>query len=161
MDHHLFIAPCYRKDMERLRFVLCAYVRARLAKIQRQAGHILGDAEALARLSPRERKYCRHYLGLCAKHHQNALLRDLPDPFKEVPEGGTEDSVACTPALAAELSSPTDLDAFVFARVKHELGDVIIDEASGQSAYLGAGDIHVLRYRSIRRLVHGDDLELF
>lgn len=155
---NLFSAPLYQAECARVRYVLTAYARARLRKIVKCAGYIASDDEAWQRLSSSEQRFCRRYLALCARHHHAAFLQDLPEAFKESVANEAED---CPPALARAITRPPPLDDFVFARVKTDLGEVVIDEDTNNAAYLAQDDIHVLQYSSVRPLVHSGDLELF
>ncbi|KAJ1461821.1 hypothetical protein M885DRAFT_476623, partial [Pelagophyceae sp. CCMP2097] len=162
VDDALFLAPMYEKDLARVRYVLGAYVRCRLAKIQRHAGHIATDEVAMARLSDGEQRYCERYLAIVAKHHRAALLSDLPPMFSDGAIG--EDGAAvrdegCPALLARAVTRPFDLNQFVFARVTADLGDVVIDDETEATQYLGLGDVHVLRYDPVKTLAQSGDLE--
>lgn len=150
----LFSAPMYQTELARVRFVLGAYVRARLVKIEAQAGHIAADPAAFGRLSDREQAHCEQYLALLHKHHRAALLSDLPQPFADEADGD-----ACPAALGKAASEAPKLGRFVFARAKRDIGDVEIDP-SGETAYFEKDDVHVLRYEGVQSLVHTGDLAL-
>ena len=48
VEECLFSAPLYQSELARVRFVLGAYVRARLAKLEATAGHVAADPDAWA-----------------------------------------------------------------------------------------------------------------
>mmetsp|Transcript_4217 Transcript_4217/g.13341 ORF Transcript_4217/g.13341 Transcript_4217/m.13341 type:complete len:262 (-) Transcript_4217:455-1240(-) len=83
VEECLFSAPMYQTELARVRFVLGAYIRVRLAKIENQAGHIFADPEIFSRLSERERAHCDQYLMLLHEHQRTTVLSDLPQPFAD------------------------------------------------------------------------------
>jgi len=157
VDECLFSAPMYQTEIARVKYVLGAYVRCRLRKLESMAGWVANDDEARARLSDREAQHCDAYLALCAKHHRKALLDELPAPFAdETPEGEGD---AVPEALAKACTRAPQLDGFVFVRARSDLGDVQIDP-SGETAFFAKGDVHVLRYGPVRTFVHDGSLQL-
>ena len=177
VDECLFSAPLYQSELARVRFVLGAYVRARLRKLEAAAGHVAvslfsrvrsvaargdrpvffsqADPDAWARLSAREQAHCDAYLALVHKHHRAALLGDLPTPFADETDGDD-----CPTALAKAATAAPPVGNFVFVRANADLGDVQIDP-SGETAFFAKGDVHVLRYDPIKSLVHSGDLAVF
>ena len=175
VEECLFSAPLYQSELARVRFVLGAYVRARLQKLEASAGHVAvpvpasrdrgrvattarasqADPDAWARLSAREQRHCDAYLALLHKHHRAALLSEMPGPFADECDGD-----ACPEALARAATAAPPVGDFVFVRAKADLGDVQIDP-SGETAFFAKGDVHVLRYEPIKALVHAGDLALF
>ncbi|KAJ8604531.1 hypothetical protein CTAYLR_000964 [Chrysophaeum taylorii] len=160
---NLFSAPLYQMEVARVRYALNSYVRARLRKILKCAGHL--DSEAWARLSPHEQTLCSRYLGLCARYHHAAFLQDLPPPFQE--GDLSADNAECPGAFGKAFTRPPALDDFVFARVTKDLGEIVVDTdendrgGGSKTTRLAEGDIHVLKYAAVRPLVYSGALALF
>jgi len=141
----LFVGPLYHVDLSRVRFALAAYARARLGKIIAQAGHVDRD-----RLGPAEARFLDRFNDLVAKHHEHALLRDLP------PEA-TEDLVD----IPAAASATPPMDAFVFVNVvADDLGDVPVGVTDHDTSELTKGDTYVLPYARVKDLVLDGQVEL-
>jgi|MDSY01.2.fsa_nt_gb hypothetical protein len=147
-------ASLYTQDLDRIKFALARYLRARLAKIESCAWkYQAGDADFLAKLSDAEEQYARGYVKLLSRHYDETVLNQLPSEFQAFPGSG---------AGAAENDpfSP-DLNTYVFCRVKEDGGgaEVQLDEDTGAHVTLDPESIHVLRYPPVKALV-GSELEL-
>uniref|UniRef100_A0A7S3NJX6 DNA replication complex GINS protein SLD5 n=1 Tax=Aureoumbra lagunensis TaxID=44058 RepID=A0A7S3NJX6_9STRA len=161
-EDSLFVAPLYQADVARVKFVLAAYVRARLIKLQKCAGYIAKDPDVWARLSEHEQTFINKYLDLLYQHHRASFVYDLPKEY-----GGTDkplddlDGNNPQASLALEITSPPDLEAYVFIRCLTEVGDVHVgDEHINDTAYFAEGDMHIVRYGLIRHLILQGDVEL-
>ena len=150
-DTVLFSAALYESEIERIEFSLASYLRARLAKIERHALHILSSAPRCARLSAREHEYAKAYIDMLEQHFTDAALGQLPPGFRELTTEGS--------GPHDEMVDRPRLDEFVFCKIAKTLGDVEVDE-QGERAFLSEGDVHVLRYRPMRTWVERGDVSL-
>lgn len=81
-DEEHFRLNLVQLDMERGRWIIRSYLRARLAKIERFAAHISGDEESQVRLSAPELGYVRRYAQLTADHLSATVLQHFPEDMR-------------------------------------------------------------------------------
>ena len=74
------MAHIYHAELNRVRFLLRAYYRTRLFKIERNAVHVLKEPEVLERLSEQEREYATNYAN-AVEEHFGAALGQMPDRY--------------------------------------------------------------------------------
>ena len=84
-------------DLNRAKFLLRAYLRTRLLKIERHVIHIIKESHIFARLSEQEKEFAKEYVGVVESHYNGSVLSDLPDGFRSMltqhdrGEGGGDD----------------------------------------------------------------------
>ncbi|WIA41686.1 hypothetical protein OEZ86_009033 [Tetradesmus obliquus] len=132
-------------EQDRVRFLLKAYLRARLEKIEQSAGSML-DTEALReRLSKQERSYASSFFVAMGRYMKSSVLNDLPPNYQSLVkryEGEAEKRLLDTP----------DEAKYVFARVLDDCGQVP-DGPDGQTAELRRGDTMAIKYTTVKALV--------
>ncbi|TPX31344.1 hypothetical protein SmJEL517_g05305 [Synchytrium microbalum] len=143
-----FLQVLYQQEMERIKFVMRSYLRARLAKIEEHVMHYLQEAEHRRKLSPKELVFAERYDELIRKHHLKSSLESLPPALQRLDEGG-DISMITTP----------DLDDAVFCRVIQDVGDFQIDDR-GNSVSMERDNVYILRYRAIRTLLAQSRVQL-
>merc|ERR1712129_690205 len=89
----------FKKELQRIRYVLNSYLRIRLWKIQKFTLHILSDIDAWNRLSNAEQDFATAYSDLNERHFKNCFLKDLPNKYQTMTE--------------AEMFVKPDLNKFV------------------------------------------------
>jgi len=72
---NIFTVILYEMDMERVKFSLARYLRARLAKIERHMFFIAEDERQLARLSEQERRYLTELVQLHNNYFDETVFR--------------------------------------------------------------------------------------
>lgn len=139
-------------ELARVRYVLRAYLRARLHKIERHVMAVLDDPRLKARLSARELDHAQEYFVLLGGHLKAAVASRLPPAFSSlVRQAAAHPDKDMVPA--------PKLDSHVFCRVAADLGAVEVD-SDGSLAEFAAGDLYVVRYRPIRDLVASGEVHL-
>lgn len=91
----------YHMDIDRVRYMLAAYHRVRLAKIQRWAYYFMtvkGEQEAVTRMCAEEQEFWRGYLALKGGHLYTSTLSRLP-PAEAALSVETERLLGTGPAL--------------------------------------------------------------
>lgn len=68
-------------EKERLQFVLCSYLRARILKIQKHVLHILKNQDCVDLLSPVELIFAQQYVNNLAEHLKFSFLNHIPKRF--------------------------------------------------------------------------------
>ncbi|PSC76212.1 DNA replication complex GINS SLD5 [Micractinium conductrix] len=146
------LVEIYMSELSRVRYLLRAYLRTRLQKIERHVMHILDNADIAARLSDKESTFARDYFVLFGSHMKAAAANHLPEAFSSL--------VRQAAAHAEKDMVPApDLDRHVFCRVLEDRGNVTVDE-EGNVAEFNRGDLFVIRYRAVQQLLAEGAVEL-
>ncbi|CAK9191313.1 unnamed protein product [Sphagnum troendelagicum] len=143
----------YQMDISRTTFLLKAYLRTRLGKIEKFVMHIIRTPELWERLSEQEQGYAQRYVDALSKHMKNCVLDKLETAY-------------CSMVKQAESSEgddmilEPDLDTYVFCRSKGAVGSFQLDERGYESVDLMLDDLYILRYRPVQGLLAADRIEL-
>eukprot|EP00250_Pteridium_aquilinum_P002321 c12518_g1_i1 orf=215-910(-) len=143
----------YRMDIDRTMFLLRAYLRIRLLKIEQFAMHILRTEELWERLSQQEQDYAQRYIDILQKHMEQSVLSKLPFGYQSMLRQATSSE-------EDDMISEPSLDTFVFCKSKGPIGSLQLDDKGDESVDLLADDLYILRYRPVRRLLETDRIEL-
>ncbi|XP_077571501.1 DNA replication complex GINS protein SLD5-like [Stigmatopora nigra] len=148
-------ASIHRMEIDRIRFVLCSYLRSRLQKIEKFFPHVLekeksrSDGEP-SLLSPEEFAFAKEYAANTESHLKNVALSHMPPILQ------TLDMLKAVPAPC--------LDSFVFLRVKERQENILVEpETDDQREYvvdLEEGSQHLMRYRTIAPLISSGAAQL-
>lgn len=70
----------HRMELERIKYIICSYLRCRLAKIETFADFILAEEEQREekRLSEEERRYATMFVKMTKNHFQQMVLKHIP-----------------------------------------------------------------------------------
>lgn len=142
----------YQMDLDRTQFLLRSYLRIRLQKIEKYMLHIL-KTDLWNRLSQQEQKFAKRCTDDMGKHLEQSVLSKLPDGYKSVLKQSTaseEDDMVPEPQL----------DTFVICKSRGDLGTFQLDDSEGVPVELLAGNLNILRYKSIKPLVESGQIDL-
>ncbi|KAK9481365.1 hypothetical protein V1514DRAFT_287674 [Lipomyces japonicus] len=133
-------------DLERIKFLIRGYVRARIHKIDKYYMHILQHENLITRLSSSERQYIKRYDHMLNKFYQSRILSSLPESLRSL-----TDKVA-----GMSMIEQPNLQSVVFVRVVQDVN--VLDEPPGvvppdMEDGLKKGQIYVLPYIHIRKLI--------
>eukprot|EP00249_Psilotum_nudum_P011420 c23163_g1_i1 orf=240-929(+) len=147
------MASMYRMDVDRTMFLLRAYLRVRLLKIEKFAMHILRTQELWERLSEQEQDYAQRFTDTLQKHLEQSVLSKLPFGYQSMlrQAGSSEED---------DMIPEPQLDTFVFCRSKGDIGSLQLDDKGDETVDLLADDLYILRYRPIQKLLEADRIEL-
>ncbi|TDZ30145.1 DNA replication complex GINS protein SLD5 [Colletotrichum spinosum] len=158
-------------ELERFKFVVRSYLRARIAKvyitshsfalnqtaklvlvaqIDKHALHYLSSPTLRARLSETELAYATRHQALLHNHYLSSFLSSFPPVLQNLND---------TAGNISMIDSP-DLDTAVFIRL---LRDTEIEGLGTDEDVIlpgNAGDIFILRWSSAKRFVDDGDAEL-
>ena len=135
------VRSLHQLELERVRYVLSAYLRQRLDKIEKYAEYSL--TEDVEKLSGEEQEFTRDFIHNMDTLFDNLALRHMPPNLRTL----DKEKAKTTP----------NLDEFVFARAKEDVGEVPLEE---DTITVEKGSIHILRYSEIRSLVEKGKMEL-
>ncbi|KAJ8641208.1 hypothetical protein MRB53_017902 [Persea americana] len=146
------IISLYQMDLDRTLFLLRSYLRVRLQKIEKYMLHI-SKTQLWNRLSEQEQKFAEKCTDIMEKHLQQSVLARLPYGYQSI--------------LKQSISSEEDdmvpepqLDTFIFCKSKGSVGAFQLDDTGDEIVDLVADDLYVLRYKSIKGLVEGGQIDL-
>ncbi|KAG2486726.1 hypothetical protein HYH03_014653 [Edaphochlamys debaryana] len=140
---------CCTLNNNRFRYLLKAYWRARLSKIERYATLILDNEELQRNCSPKELNHCLQYFVAVGKCLKEVVLARLPEEFQTLVQESqlTE---------ARDMIPAPRLDRCVFVRLLQDAGHVAVDAEGQQLVDMKAGDIYIIQYKLVQRLVQQD-----
>ena len=147
-------AHVYHAELNRIRFLMRAYYRTRLRKIEAHAMHCVKEPDVLERLSDLEKRYASEYVDIVDEHF-SSVLGQMPEGYESsvqqiIEEGGAFDMVP-----------EPDADAHVFCRVREDRGDVMLDPDDPENTMdLERDDILMIRYRLIKKLMEDEAVDL-
>lgn len=137
-------------ELERYKFLVRSYLRARIAKIDRHTLHYLSTAALRSRLSETELAYATRHQALLHNHYLSSFLGSFPNNLQNLND---------TSGSVTMIDSP-DLEAAVFVRL---IRDAIVEgrgiDADGRQVGK-AGDIYILRWADAKPLVDHARAEL-
>ncbi|KAK7744972.1 GINS complex subunit [Cytospora paraplurivora] len=137
-------------ELERAKYIVRSYLRARIAKIDKHTLHYLSTPIMRARLSETELAYATRHQAMLHNHYLSSFLSSFPPNLQNLNDTAGNISMIDTP----------DLDTAVFIRL---LRDCLvegrgIDEDGSMNGK--DGDILILRWSDAKPLVDAGDAEL-
>ncbi|CAI5469497.1 unnamed protein product [Closterium sp. Yama58-4] len=140
-------------DVDRTKYLLRAYLRCRIQKIDRFFLHFAGEESYHSRLSEGEQRYCDRQVDLVQAHLDRTALTRLPRRYQSILKQADSSE---TPDM---IPTP-DLDTFVFCVATRPLPSVQLDPELDDVIGMAPGELHILRYRPIQTLVQSGDIIL-
>ena len=135
----------FKKEIERIKYILHSYLRIRLWKIQKYVYYILSDEIQYNRLSQKEQKFAQKYINLNERHFKNCFLRDLPSKYQTLTE--------------PEMIVKPNLNKFVVIKA-NENNDNILIENGKHHINLQKNNIFVARYDNFKHLIAQGTVDL-
>ncbi|EON65478.1 hypothetical protein W97_04716 [Coniosporium apollinis CBS 100218] len=138
-------------ELERFKFLVRSFLRARIAKIDKYAQHYLSlAAQQPTLLAPTELQYLQAHIALLSRHYSTSFLSAFPPSLQRLDD---------TAGGISMVDGP-DLDTVVFCRVLRDVGTVRV-EGTDVEMNMRRGDVWVVRWGSIRNaVVERGDIEL-
>ncbi|KAK9389042.1 hypothetical protein V1515DRAFT_594564 [Lipomyces mesembrius] len=136
-------------EIERVKFLVRGYLRARILKIDKYYTHILNNLDMQTRLSQSELRYTKRRGNQLKRYYDLRFLSALPPSLQRLDDT----------AGGLQMVDAPDLDEVVFVRVLRDVpGEV--DLGNDDKIELRTGNIYVLPYKVIRRYVDNGDVQL-
>lgn len=136
-------------EVERVKFVIRSYIRARLFKIEKHARYICATPEVHDRLSKGELEHAERYAKLVESHFTHTVLQSLPPEQRSL-----EDNLPFMPPMIPE----PDPSRAVFVHGREDCPPVRVP--SGGEAQIKKGDIILTPYHVVRHLLQRGGVEL-
>lgn len=134
-------------ELERFKFLVRSFLRARIAKIDKHPLHTLQTASA--HLSTSESHYLTAHQALLSTHYHSSFLSQFPTALQRLDDTAGGISMVDTP----------DADVAVFCRALRDIG-VINVEGTERAFEMKRGDCWVVRWSAVRERVLAGDVEL-
>jgi GINS complex subunit 4 len=137
-------------ELERYRYLVRSYLRARIAKIDRHTLHYLSTDELRGRLSEMEMAYATRHQALLHNHYLSSFLSSFPANLQNLNDAAAGISMIETP----------DLESAVFIRLLKDtpVEGRGVDEDTALD--MGESDILILRWSDAKPLVEKGSAEL-
>ncbi|KAF5638320.1 DNA replication complex GINS SLD5 [Fusarium tjaetaba] len=137
-------------ELERYKFLVRSFLRARIAKIDKHTLHYLSIQELRDRMSPTEAAYATRHQALLHNHYLSSFLGSFPQQLQNLND---------TAGNISMIDSP-DLDMAVFVRMLRDK-DVYGKGTDGDITLPAKnGDVLILRWSSAKHMVDVGDAEL-
>ncbi|KAF2195425.1 GINS complex, Sld5 component [Zopfia rhizophila CBS 207.26] len=137
-------------ELERFKFLVRSFLRARIAKLDKHPLHIFeSHTNDPTLLSPSEHQYLTQHQALLSQHYHSSFLSQFPDALQRLDD---------TTGGMSMIDKP-DEDTAVFCRVLREVGVVSV-EGTDRVFEMKRGDVWVVRWSAIRQRVLLGDIEL-
>lgn len=137
-------------ELERYKFLVRSYLRARLAKVDRHALHYLSTPDLRARLSSTELAYATRHQALLHNHYLSSFLGSFGPTLQNLNDTSGNITMIDTPDLENAVFIRLLRDARVQGKGVDADGDV-----EGRT-----GDIIILRWSDAKPLVDTETAEL-
>ena len=135
------VRSLHQLELERVRYVLSAYLRNRLSKIEKYADYTA--TEDNGNLSSEEDKFLKEYIEHLDRLFDNIALRHMPPNLRTLDK-------------AKAMVTP-NLDEFVFARANEDIGDVMVED---DVIKFEKDSVRILRYSAVKSLVEKGRVDL-
>ncbi|KAJ1911345.1 GINS complex subunit [Mycoemilia scoparia] len=149
-------------DLERIKYIVRSYLRARLSKLETHAQFYLSDLAYRNRMSQQEIDYLSRHVQALESHYVDSFLNQFPRHLKSsiVTEQDAEEDGDESAALSgASMLTKPDLNEAVFCRVKEEIGDYQFGDAQ-DIIYMARNSIFITKYSTVRHLLEDGKVDL-
>ncbi|KAK4672974.1 GINS complex subunit [Podospora pseudopauciseta] len=136
-------------ELERFKYLVRSYVRARISKIDRHTLHYLSTDALRARLSEMELAYATRHQALLHNHYLSSFLSSFPSALQNIND-----------SAGINMVETPDLESAVFIRL---LKDTLVEGRGVDSDGAMDGresDIVILRWADAKTLVENGSAEL-
>ncbi|MCJ1479936.1 GINS complex subunit [Schaereria dolodes] len=137
-------------ELERYKFLVRSFVRARVAKIDKHALHYLTNPTQKIRLSSSELHYATTHQSLLQAHYHSSFLSQFPTTLQRLDD---------TAGGISMIEQP-DLDKAVFVRALRDVREPIVVEGTDMAFEMRRGDVFIVRWSAVKETVEGGDAEL-
>jgi len=137
-------------ELERYKYLVRSYLRARIAKIDKHTLHYLSSPELRERLSPTELAYATRHQALLHNHYLSSFLGSFPQQLQNLND---------TAGGVSMIDSP-DLDTAVFVRMLQDRDVYGLGTDRDNTLPAENGDILIMRWSSAKPIVDDGDAEL-
>ncbi|XP_021730363.1 DNA replication complex GINS protein SLD5-like isoform X1 [Chenopodium quinoa] len=146
------IVSIYQMDMDRAQYMLRSYLRTRLQKIEKNMIHF-SKTDLWNRLSKEEQSFAKRCYENMKSYLDESVLSKLPTGYQS-------DLKQSNASEENDMVPEPNLDTFVFCKSDSSIGAIPLDDSADEIVDLVAGDLYVLRYKSIKPFVENGQIDL-
>ncbi|KAF5320148.1 hypothetical protein D9611_010297 [Ephemerocybe angulata] len=136
-------------ELERVKYVVRAYVRTRLYKIERYARWVMQDEEVQRRLTAGEREHASRHAKLTDKHLYVSVLQSLPEAQAHLDD---------TPVFYPSMITQPDKNRPIFVHALKDCPRVRLPD--GAPLEMKKGHISLTPYHVVEQLLARGEVEL-
>ncbi|KAH8170219.1 GINS complex protein [Sarocladium implicatum] len=137
-------------ELERFKFLVRSFLRARIAKIDKHALHYLSSADLRSRLSSTELAYATRHQALLHNHYLSSFLGSLPQGLQNLNDTAGNVSMIDAPEMETAVFVRMLKDKDVFGR----------GTDADNTLPSSVGDVLIMRWSSAKELVDDGIAEL-
>ncbi|XP_030032512.2 DNA replication complex GINS protein SLD5 [Manduca sexta] len=146
-------ASIHKMELNRIKFVICNYLKTRLNKIEKYCIPILNEERLRLEtstnyLTPSEYKYAQDYLLNIENHIKSVILNKVPSNMQALEMN--------------KIAEYPNLQTHVFLKANEMVNGVVLEDLTGEDEEidLEEGSQHILRYKPIADLVKNGKVQL-
>ncbi|XP_017889380.1 DNA replication complex GINS protein SLD5 [Ceratina calcarata] len=140
----------HRMELDRIKFVISSYLRARLEKIEKYTIHILTQEASRSAeecyLTAAELQYAKEFLSNMETLFKTIALQHMPGAFQNFETN--------------KLSVKPNMQAYVFLRANSRVNGIMIPGSLDEEIDLEPGSQHIIQYNAVADLVKSGAVQL-
>mmetsp|Transcript_790 Transcript_790/g.1994 ORF Transcript_790/g.1994 Transcript_790/m.1994 type:complete len:215 (-) Transcript_790:168-812(-) len=132
----IFMLKLLELEVDRIRFVLRAYLRARMCKIQKYNMFLLSDRAQMDRMSSVELKACKAFTDAMEAHQNHSFVANIPENLRNL--------------HAPDMIVKPDMDSHVFIKVLKNVGSIRVED---EDVEMNKDEIVLVNYSHVEGLI--------
>ncbi|XP_078033399.1 DNA replication complex GINS protein SLD5 [Augochlora pura] len=140
----------HRMELDRIKFVISSYLRARLEKIEKYTIHILSQegnrSPEECYLTPAELQFAKEYLANMETLFRTVALQYMPGNFQTFEVN--------------KLSIKPNMQAYVFLRANQRINGIVLPGSLDEEIDFEQGSQHIIQYSAVANLVKSGAVQL-
>lgn len=140
----------HRMELDRIKFVISSYLRARLEKIEKYTLHILSQeanrSAAECYLTSAELQFAKEYLASIETLYRTIALQHMPGNFQAFEVN--------------KLTVKPNTQAHVFLRANTKINGIILPGSLDEEIDFEPGSQHIIQYNAVADLVKNGSVQL-
>lgn len=140
----------HRMELDRIKFVISSYLRARLEKIEKYTIHILSQeanrSPEECYLTPAELQFAKEFLASIENLFRTVALQHMPGNFQTFEVN--------------RLSVKPNMQAYVFLRANQRVDGIVLPGSLDEEIDFEQGSQHIIQYSAIANLVKSGAVQL-
>ncbi|CAK9824774.1 DNA replication complex GINS protein SLD5 [Anthophora retusa] len=133
----------HRMELDRIKFVISSYLRARLEKIERYTIHILSQeanrSSNNSYLTAAELRFAKEFLSSTETLFRTVALQHMPGNFQTFEVN--------------KLTVKPNMQAYVFLRANNKVNGIILPGSVDEEIDFEPGSQHIIQYSAVAELV--------
>ncbi|CAL7938248.1 unnamed protein product [Xylocopa violacea] len=140
----------HRMELDRIKFVISSYLRARLEKIEKYTIHILSQeanrSSEECYLTTAELQFAKEFLASIETLFKTIALQHMPGTFQAFEVN--------------KLSVKPNMQAYIFLRVNSRVNGIMVPGSLDEEIDLEPGSQHIIPYNAVADLVKSGAVQL-